>query len=104
MTQPFNFSWFVEDKIAGFGYPDKRELPFLAEQGITEIVNTTGVDRYGRHAAEQNITVHSIAIEEFCPPTLEQIKEFLDIVASAKGVRNGIPCTVSKLILAESFL
>ena len=88
MSQPpRNFSWFVARKLAGFGYPTDENIPFLAAQGIKTLVNTTGTHYYEEAATTHGLTVHSIAVQDFCPPTVEQIEEFIRIVDNADGVR-----------------
>lgn len=87
MTQPFNFSWFVEGKLAGMGYPEDTDIPFLADAGIKTLVN---IDPYAPDyievAEEYDVAVCTIQIYEFCPPSIEQIQQFLKIVDDAQGV------------------
>ena len=87
MTQPFNFSWFVEGKLAGMGYPEDTDIPFLADAGIMTLVN---IDPYApdyiQAAEEYGVVVRTIQIYEFCPPSNEQIQQFLEIVDGTQGV------------------
>ena len=84
--QPRNFSWFVEGKLAGMGYPTDENMPFLAEQNIKTLVNITRDQYYLDSAAAHGMTVHSIDVQDFCPPTNEQIEEFLSIADNADSV------------------
>ena len=86
MSQPRNFSWFVEGKLAAMGYPMNEDLAFLAEQGIKTLIDLTGSCLYRESAVSHGFTVHSIAIQDFCPPTIEQIEDFLNIVDNAENV------------------
>lgn len=90
MTQPRNFSWFVEGKLAGMGHPMEDSIPFLADRGIKTLVNiTTTGDGYYREAAENHgVSVHCIDVPDFCPPSMEQIEEFLSVVDNAKTVKS----------------
>lgn len=86
MSRPRNFSWFVEGKIAGMGYPMDSDIPFLAAQGIKTLVSIAGAQNYRESAAAHGLTVHSIAVQDFCPPTMEQMDDFLKIVDNAESV------------------
>ena len=87
MTQPRHFSWFVEDKLAGMGYPKETDFPFLVETGIRRVVNLTHNEANYFEVAEANgVTVHNICVKQFCPPSLQQIQEFLDILDSSPEV------------------
>ena len=88
MSGPRNFSWFVEGKLAGMGYPKDEDIPFLAQEGVKTLVNLTAGDShlYESPARTHGMTVHCINIQDFCPPTMEQIEEFLRIVENAKTV------------------
>ena len=86
---PRNFSWFVEGKLAGMGYPMIEHFPFLAKEGIKTLVNLTSHDpsTYEEDSARASeVAVHSINIQDFTPPTLEQIEQFLQIVGNAESV------------------
>ena len=90
MDAPRNFSWFVENKLAGMGYPkDEAELAYLAHKaGIKTLVNLTQTSNYVDQANELGISVHQIVIDDFCPPSLDQIQQFLSIVDNCKEVCN----------------
>lgn len=80
-TPPRNFSWFIENKLAGLGYPTNEDMSFLTESGIKTLVNlTANSPTYNESATAHGITVHSINIQDFTPPTMSQIDQFLHIV------------------------
>lgn len=87
MTQPRNFSWFVEGRLAGMAYPRETDIPFLAENGVKTLVNLTRTDYYCEEAAANGVAVRTIDIPDFQPPSIAQINEFLDIVDGAKEVQ-----------------
>ena len=119
MTEPRNFSWFVEGLIAGMGYPKGRvgrgipdtrvvrrrhfdgnryshfmsfflpletDIPFLASVGIKTLINMTRDNYYAEVAEAHGVTVQTIYVPDFEPPSVEQIREFLQVVDSAKEV------------------
>ena len=86
MTEPRNFSWFVEGKLAGMAYPRETDLAFLAGQGIKTLVNLTPDDYYSGVAEQHGVQMKTIRVPAFEPPTLEQIREFLELVDSTKEV------------------
>ena len=80
MTQPRNFSWFVEGKMAAMAYP-------VASQGIKSLVNLTADQYYLEAARAHGIATYSISIPEFYPPSMAQFEEFLQIVDNANAVQ-----------------
>ena len=87
MAQPWNFSWFVKGKLAGMAYPSVENLAFLVDQGIKTLVNLSHRDHQrDSAAASHGIRVHFIDIDDFCPPTMDQIEEFLSIVENSESV------------------
>lgn len=86
MTEPYNFSWFVEGKLAAMAYPDDSDMAFLVRQGIKTLINLTEYDDYSEVAKQHGIETKCIFIPEFDPPTLEQIQEFVETVDSTKEV------------------
>ena len=76
----------MEGKLAAMGYPTNEALPFLTEQGIKTLIDLTESCSYRESAVAHGFTVHSIAIQDFCPPTIEQIEDFLKIVDNTEDV------------------
>lgn len=84
---PWNFSWFIDGKLAGMAYPRDKHIPFLVASGLQTIINLTPFPAdYEDMANAHGITVHNIIIEDFCAPSYDQIKEFLDICKAAETV------------------
>lgn len=87
MTKPWNFSWFVEGKLAGMSYPEDTDIPFLTKVGIKRLINTTEDEAdYSQVARANGVIIHNIHVEEFRPPSVQQIQEFLDILDSSTDV------------------
>ena len=65
------------------GHPKQTDIPFLVQNGITTLVNMTGLQYYTEGA---DVTVHKIYIPDFEAPSDQQIRDFLEIVDSSKEV------------------
>ena len=94
---PRNFSWFVEGKLAGMGFPEEEHFAFLVDSGVKTLVNLT---QFHYSTEPYDIAVHNICVADFYAPTVEQIKEFLEIVDNAQEVP--LPATVQNAILYVS--
>ena len=89
MAEPMNFSWFVEEKVAGLACPSDDGVTYLANQGIKTIINLADrprVPRYTEKAKMLGIQVETIPIIEFTAPTSQQIERFVQILTSATEV------------------
>lgn len=89
MAEPMNFSWFVEEKVAGLACPSDDGVTFLANQGIKTIINLADrprEPRYTEKAKMLGIRVETIPIVEFTAPTIQQMKRFVRILSSASEV------------------
>ncbi|XP_028809199.1 dual specificity protein phosphatase 23a [Denticeps clupeoides] len=92
--QPPNFSWVDPQKLAGLACPSlPGHYQFLLDNGIQHLVCLC-------QALPQNynscpaLEVHRIGIVDFTPPSPDQIRRFLSIVAEAnsKGQGVGVHC------------
>ena len=74
--QPRNFSWFVENKVAGMAWPSPESLPFLASRDIKVIVNLTENNPPVYHdVAEANgIECVHVQVKAYGTPTIKQVK------------------------------
>ena len=86
-SRPWNFSWFVDGKLAAMAYPYDRDIPFLAASGLKTVINLTQypVD-YQSTADDNGITVHDICMEDFAAPEYDQILQVLDILTTSATV------------------
>lgn len=84
---PLKFSWVIPKKLAAMAFPrNKENLNFLVNQGITHLVTLTAgkkppVDDIAR------LRWSEVPVEDFTPPSLDQIKKFIDICK--KSDKNG---------------
>ncbi len=90
MTEPSNFSWFVEGRLAGMAFPKETDILFLAQSGIKTLVNLTGDECYLEAAKDNGISVHIICVPDFNPPSLQQINRFLELVDATKEVYHSV--------------
>lgn len=84
---PPNFSWVVPDKLAGLAMPRlPAHYQYMHEHGIRHLVSLSERSP-PYHDTCPGIQVHRLRIPDFCPPSVEQIQRFLQIVedANAKG-------------------
>ncbi len=80
-TELPNFSWVVEDRLAGMARPGRTnplddDLAALAELGIVLLVSLTETSTPADTAAAHDIEVLHIPVRDMTAPTLEQLHEF----------------------------
>jgi hypothetical protein len=81
---PFNFSWVVQDELAAMGYPKMpSNLRFLEKEGVRFLVTLSPEKRPPIHTCP-NLNWSEIPIQEFCSPSVSQIKAFIDICQKSK--------------------
>ncbi|XP_028653214.1 dual specificity protein phosphatase 23b [Erpetoichthys calabaricus] len=91
---PHNFSWIEPKKLAGMALPRlPAHYQFLLDNGIRHLV-TLCERKPPYHDTCPDLTLHHIKIDDFCPPTLEQTKRFLNVVeeSNAKGEGVAVHC------------
>ncbi|XP_066940469.1 dual specificity protein phosphatase 23-like [Macrobrachium rosenbergii] len=77
--EPWNFSWVVNGMLSACSWPrTDREIIWLRRQGIKAIISLSE-ERQPPPSAWSDMDCHVIAVEEFEPPTMEQIIKFNDI-------------------------
>jgi hypothetical protein len=76
---PINFSWVVEDELAAMGWPQMpSNLRFLQKEGVKFLVTLSPEKRPPIHTFP-DLKCCEIPIQEFCSPSVGQIKAFIDI-------------------------
>ncbi|KAJ8396219.1 hypothetical protein AAFF_G00020860 [Aldrovandia affinis] len=91
---PPNFSWVDPNKLAGLALPCMAaHYQYLLDNGIQHLVCLCET-KPPNYATCPGVTLHHIAIQDFYPPSLDQIKRFLAIVedANSKGEGVGVHC------------
>ncbi|XP_047540164.1 phosphatidylglycerophosphatase and protein-tyrosine phosphatase 1-like [Vanessa atalanta] len=92
---PFNFSWFIENKIAAMGCPQKvANLNYLADVGITHIITLSPERIPPLMFCKRRLKCTKIPIKEFGAPTMKQIIKFIELCKKAEitGEIIGVHC------------
>ncbi|KAJ2940878.1 hypothetical protein O0L34_g10138 [Tuta absoluta] len=91
---PMKFSWVIPKKIAAMAFPRHKEnVQFLVNQGITHLVTLTA----GKKPPVEDIARirwSEIPIEEFEIPSIEQVKQFIDLCKKSDKIGEvvGVHC------------
>ena len=81
---PVNFTWVVQDELAGMGWPKSRDqVNFLVKQGIDHLI-TLAADKIPPHYAFPQIKWTMIPVEDFTGPSIVDIKKFMRIMDDAR--------------------
>ncbi|KAJ8710023.1 hypothetical protein PYW07_009389 [Mythimna separata] len=92
---PYNFSWFIEKKIAAMGFPQTVEnLNYLADVGVNHLITLSPERIPPILECEKKLKWSEIRIKEFGVPTLKQILKFIEICerADIRGEVVGVHC------------
>ncbi|CAG5049780.1 unnamed protein product [Parnassius apollo] len=92
---PYNFSWFVKDKVAAMGWPQTVEnLNYLVDSGINHLITLSPEKLPPVFDFDRKLKWTEIGIKEFGAPTLKQILKFIEICerAEMKGEVIGVHC------------
>ena len=88
----FNFGWLLEGRLAGAGqiggWDDERledDLDLLAAQGVKAIVSLTANALQVNEVAARNMAYLHLPIRDMQPPSLEDIRAFVQFVDEAVG-------------------
>jgi atypical dual specificity phosphatase len=97
MSNPLNFSWVIEGKLAGHGAittPD--DIEFIKKQGIKALVRMAGGEpatSIHRQLEDQGFAdLHSPVIN-FSAPTQKQLEDMLNFIGNS--ISQGLPVSVS---------
>ncbi len=79
--------WIDEPRLLGSGNPTDRDLEELRRRGFTVLVSLlpeeTQPPRYDlRRAAGLGFARYNLPVEDFRPPTVEQLEQFVRLVSS----------------------
>ncbi|KAF2356659.1 Dual specificity phosphatase catalytic domain [Trinorchestia longiramus] len=82
-AKPYNFSWMVEGELCACAQPDRRaHMEFLKKAGVRHLVCLSEDLPPAYHP---DLRVHTIPVQEFEPPTLQQIKKFIKVCERARA-------------------
>ncbi|XP_042296959.1 dual specificity protein phosphatase 23 [Sceloporus undulatus] len=87
---PPNFSWVAPGLLAGLAMPRlPAHYQYMYENGIRHLVSLTERSP-PYHDTCPGIQVHRLRIADFCPPSHEQIQDFLQIVEDAGAKKEAV--------------
>lgn len=82
---PYNFSWVIPKELAAMAYPrNKEHLKFLVEEGIKHLVTLCPEKKPPIEECKE-LKWAEIAVDEFEPPTMRNIKDFLDYCTKCRA-------------------
>lgn len=82
---PYNFSWFIDKKIAAMGCPQTVEnLNYLVDVGVNHLITLSPERIPPILECEKKLKWSEIRIKEFGVPTLKQILKFIEICERAE--------------------
>lgn len=82
---PYNFSWFIPNKIAAMGWPQNEEnLNYLVDVGVDHLI-TLSPERWPPITEfKRKLKWTEIRVKEFGAPTLKQVLKFIEICERAQ--------------------
>ena len=91
--RPTNFSWVVQDKLAGSGLPvTEEEFKWLIDKGIKSIVSVREVPLPSRWLDGSNIDYLHLMVEDYGAPSMEAMDETVEYID--RSIRSGKPVLV----------
>jgi atypical dual specificity phosphatase len=91
--RPTNFSWVIEDKLAGCGLPvSDDEFEWLVDQGIKSIVTVREVPLPIDWLRRSDIDYLHLAVEDFGAPNMEDLIQAVDFID--QRISSGRPAMV----------
>ncbi|XP_026728116.1 dual specificity protein phosphatase CDC14B-like [Trichoplusia ni] len=92
---PYNFSWFIENKIAAMGFPQTvANLNYLTDVGINHLITLSPERIPPILECKKKLKWTEIRIKEFGVPTLKQVLKFIELCerAEMRGEIVGVHC------------
>ncbi|XP_075985475.1 dual specificity protein phosphatase 23-like [Anticarsia gemmatalis] len=92
---PYNFSWFIPNKIAAMGCPQSvANLNYLVDVGVNHLITLSPERIPPILDCELKLKWTEIRVKEFGVPTLKQILKFIEICerADIRGEVVGVHC------------
>jgi hypothetical protein len=100
---PYNFSWFIEKKIAAMGWPQTVEnLNYLADVGVEHLITLSPERRPPILECKKKLKWSEIRIKEFGAPTLKQILKFIELCERAE-IRGEVSMTENGIFILSTF-
>jgi len=84
--KPTNFTWVIENKLAGSGLPvTEDEFEWLSEQGVKSIVTVREVPLPSEWFNGSDIQYMHLNVEDFGAPSVEALDEAVDFIDEQIG-------------------
>jgi atypical dual specificity phosphatase len=81
VERPTNFSWVIEDKLAGSGLPvTEDEFGWLLDRGVRSIVTVREVPLPSRWIDGKDVQYLHLEVEDYGSPTLEVLDKAVDYI------------------------
>ena len=100
VTPPQGFGWVIPNQLAAMAWPHKQHdaFEFFQNAGINVVVTLDEAPLSPVMAEEFGIEYHHTPIKDFHAPTLEQIEEFVAVVARAReaGKKVAVHCRAGR--------
>lgn len=85
-----NFSYVIKDRLAGCAAPGnwsvlERDLADMRDDGVTALVTLTEEPLDEDAIAEAELDYLHVPIPDFCPPSIAQVRQFVEFVDSHIG-------------------
>lgn len=81
---PYNFSWFIPNKIAAMGWPQTEEnLNYLVDVGVDHLITLSPEKIPPVADFKRKLKWTEIRVKEFGAPTLKQVLKFIEICERA---------------------
>jgi atypical dual specificity phosphatase len=94
------FSWIVQGELAAMPLPGRdrpleQDVAYLDQEGIRVLVSLTDDPPDGTVLESRGIDQEHIPVQDFTPPTLEQMIEFVGVVENSVAADKpvGVHCT-----------
>lgn len=97
--RPTNFSWVIENRLAGSGLPvTGDEFEWLLEQGIRSIVTVREVPLPSKWIDGKDVQYLHLDVEDYGAPTLEVLDQAVDYIDGqiSKGRPVMVHCAAGK--------
>jgi atypical dual specificity phosphatase len=93
MERPTNFSWVIENKLAGCGLPvTEDEFAWLTEQGVKSIITVREVSLPPDWFNGNDIQYLHLRVEDFGAPTVEELEQAVNFIE--EQITHGRPVMV----------
>jgi atypical dual specificity phosphatase len=89
---PWNFSFVIDGCLAGMAHPGlggrvTNALEYLVANEVRGIVSLTWDPNDAEAVVQAGMKYLHLPVQDFCPPTLDQVDEFVSFVMDRRGAK-----------------